>query len=71
MGIQESKNCSVITMRMTHRRMRWSKQGANNLSKALYRRENKDLINTIDRYTDGMVLTMQLNEIVKCLIMGN
>ncbi len=52
MGVQESQNCTVITMRMKHRRMRWSVPGANNLAKALYRKENKDLINTIDRYTD-------------------
>ena len=24
MGVQESQNCTVITMRMKHRRMRWS-----------------------------------------------
>ena len=35
MGVQESQNCTVITMRMKHRRMRWSKAGANNLAKAL------------------------------------
>ena len=49
MGVQESQNCTVITMRMKHRRMRWSVSGANNLAKALYRRENKELINTIER----------------------
>ena len=42
MGVQESQNCTVITMRMKHRRMRWSKAGANNLAKALYRKENKE-----------------------------
>lgn len=67
MGIQESQNCTVITMRMKHRRMRWSVKGANNLAKALYRKENKDLINTIDRYTDGLVFTMQMKDIVETL----
>lgn len=67
MGIQESQNCTVITLRMKHRRMRWSVQGANHLAKALYRKENKDLIRTIDRYTDGLVFTMQMQEIVETL----
>ena len=67
MGIQESQNCTVITLRMKHRRMRWSVKGANNLSKALYRKENKELIETIDRYTDGLVPTMQMQEIVETL----
>lgn len=42
MGVQESQNCSIITMRMKHRRMRWSEAGANNLIKLLcYRINNK------------------------------
>lgn len=67
MGIQETQNCTVITLRMKHRRMRWSVNGANNLAKALYRKENKDLVETIDRYTDGLVFTMQMQEIVETL----
>lgn len=67
MGIQETQNCTVITLRMKHRRMRWSVQGANNLAKALYRKENKELIKTIDRYTDGLVFTLQMQEIVETL----
>ena len=67
MGVQESQNCTVITLRMKHRRMRWSKAGANNLAKALYRRENKDLINTIERYTDGLIFTMQMKEVIEIL----
>ena len=62
MGIQETQNCTVITLRMKHRRMRWSVKGANNLAKALYRKENKELIKTIDRYTEGLLLTVQLQE---------
>ena len=67
MGVQESQNCTVITMRMKHRRMRWSKAGANNLAKALYRKENKELINTIERYTDGLIFTMQMREVIEIL----
>ncbi len=67
MGVQESQNCTVITMRMKHRRMRWSVKGANNMAKALYRKENKELVETIDRYTDGLIFTMQMQEIVETL----
>lgn len=67
MGVQESQNCTVITMRMKHRRMRWSVSGANNLAKALYRRENKELINTIERYTDGLILTKKMSQVIEIL----
>lgn len=67
MGIQESQNCTVITLRMKNRRMRWSVSGANHLAKALYRKENRELIETIDRYTDGLVFTMQMQEIIEIL----
>ena len=67
MGVQESQNCTVITLRMKNRRMRWSVNGANNLAKALYRKENKELVETIDRYTDGLIFTMQMQEIVETL----
>lgn len=67
MGVQESQNCTVITMRMKHRRMRWSVAGANNLAKALYRRENKDLVRTIEQYTDGLVFTMQMQQVIEIL----
>ena len=67
MGVQENQNCTVITMRMKHRRMRWSPSGANNLAKALYRRENKDLIRTIERYTDGLIFTMQMKQVIEIL----
>lgn len=67
MGIQETQNCTVITLRMKHRRMRWSVKGANNLAKALCRKENKELISTIDRYTDGLVFTMQMQEIIETI----
>ena len=67
MGVQENQNCTVITLRMKNRRMRWSVNGANNLAKALYRKENRELIETIDRYTDGLVFTLQMEEIVETL----
>jgi hypothetical protein len=67
MGVQETQNCTVITLRMKHRRMRWSVNGANNLAKALYRKENRELTETIDRYTDGLVFTVQMKEIVETL----
>jgi hypothetical protein len=67
MGVQENQNCTVITMRMKHRRMRWSENGANNLAKALYCKENGKLIETIDRYTDGLVFTLQMQEIIETL----
>lgn len=67
MGVQENQNCTVITMRMKHRRMRWSVAGANNLAKALYRRENKDLVRTIEKYTDGLILTMRMQQVIEML----
>ena len=67
MGVQENQNCTVVTLRMKHRRMRWSERGANNMAKALYRKENRELVETIDRYTDGLVFTMQMEEIIETL----
>lgn len=67
MGVQENQNCTVITLRMKNRRMRWSVKGANNLAKALYCKENGELAKTIDRYTDGLILTLQMAEIVETL----
>ena len=67
MGVQENQNCTAITLRMKHRRMRSSVNGANNMAKALYRKENRELVDTIERYTDGLVFTMQMQEIVRTL----
>lgn len=67
MGVQENQNCTTITLRMKHRRMRWSENGANNMANALYRKENRELADTIERYTDGLVFTMQMQEIVQTL----
>ncbi len=65
MGVQENQNCTVITMRMKHRRMRWSVKGANNLAKALYLKENRTLVETIDRYTDGLIFSVRMQEAVQ------
>ena len=64
MGVQENQNCTLITMRMKHRRMRWGR-GANNLAKVMYRKENRELISTIDRYTNGLITTIYLGEIIE------
>lgn len=47
--------------------MRWSVDGANNMAKTLYRKENRELIDTIKRYTDGLVFMMQMQEAVQTL----
>lgn len=66
MGVQENQNCTLITMRMKHRRMRWGR-GANNLAKVMYRKENRELIETIDRYSDGLITNICLGEIIEVL----
>ena len=67
MGVQENQNCTVVTLRMKHRRMRWSVSGANSMAKALYRKENGELAETIERYADGLVFTMQMQEVIRTL----
>ena len=67
MGVQESQNCTVITLRMKHRRMRWSVNGANNMAKILYRKENRELAETIERYTDGFLPISGMEEAVRTL----
>lgn len=67
MGVQENQNCTIITLRMKHRRMRWSPSGANNMAKVLYTKENKELSKTIERYTDGLIFTMEMEEAIQTL----
>lgn len=43
MGVQENQNCSLVTLRMKHRRMSWSVAGANNLAKVICANENGEL----------------------------
>lgn len=67
MGVQENQNCTVITMRMKHRRMRWSRSGGNNMVKALYRKENKELHETISRYSGELKFADEIAEIIEVL----
>lgn len=67
MGVQENQNCTTVTLRMKHRKMRWSVNGANNLAKALYRKENKELAETVGRFTDGQIAAMQIQEAAETL----
>lgn len=56
MGVQENQNCSLITNRMKGRKMRWSVEGADNLAKIIYTRENGDLDRIIEKYDGQMIL---------------
>ena len=67
MGVQEGQNCTVVTLRMKHRRMRWSVGGANNLGKVLYRKENRELAETIGRYADGLAPITGLESAIETL----
>ena len=67
MGVQESQNCTVITLRMKHRRMRWSVNGANNMAKILYQKANRELAETIGRYADGFLPISGMEDAVKIL----
>lgn len=67
MGVQENQNCTVITLRMKHRRMRWSEKGADNLAKVLYRKENGELSETIRRLTDGEISAGTIRETTEVL----
>ena len=55
MGVQENQNCTVITLRMKGKRKSWAEKSAANMVRLLYYRENKELMNAVDRYTDGAV----------------
>jgi hypothetical protein len=67
MGVQENQNCTTITMRMKNRRMRWSHQGADHMAKVLYTKENQELSQTIERYTDGLILAVPMEEVIQSL----
>lgn len=67
MGVQENQNCTTITLRMKDGRRRWSKNGANNMAKLLTCRDNKELAETIERYTDGIIMKEPIEEILKTL----
>ncbi|MBP3896979.1 MAG: ISLre2 family transposase [Mogibacterium sp.] len=57
MGVQENQNCTLITLRMKGKRKRWSEKSAANMVRLLYYRENRELMDAVDRYTDGAVWT--------------
>ena len=67
MGVQENQNCTVITLRMKHRRMRWSQAGGNNMAKILARKENRELHDTISRYSDTLVFKNEIIEVIEIL----
>ena len=65
MGVQENQNCTVIGLRMKGKRKRWGRETANNMIRLLYYKENHDLIDAIDRYTDGEVLIEPIRDKLK------
>jgi hypothetical protein len=67
MGVQENQNCTTITLRMKEGRRRWSKSGANNMAKLLTCKENKELVETIERNTDGILMAEPVQEILRTL----
>lgn len=67
MGVQENQNCTVITLRMKHRRMRWSRNGGNNMAKALARKENHELHETISRYSEEFIFGSEIAEVIEVL----
>lgn len=67
MGVQENQNCTVITARMKGNRKRWSVKGANNMAKLLYRKENKELAQTVNRYTEELVFNVRMTELITTL----
>ena len=67
MGVQENQNCTVITMRMKGNRKRWSVQGANNMAKLLYRKESKELVQTVNRYAEALIFNIRMTEIITTL----
>ena len=67
MGVQENQNCTVITMRMKGNRKRWSVKGANNMAKLLYRKENKELAETVNRYAEALIFNIRMTEMITTL----
>lgn len=63
MGVQENQNSTVAANRMKHGRKRWCRSGANNMSKLLCSHENGDLIDAVNRFTDGYIWDGILEEI--------
>lgn len=51
MGCQESNNYSILTRRMKHRRMSWSKKGSENLAKIITVRASESTKDVISKFT--------------------
>ena len=68
MGVQENQNCTVITMRMKHRRMRWSKGGGDSMAKALYRKENGELHKTINDRPEEYVFNGAIQKVAEVIL---
>lgn len=62
MGVQENQNCTLIALRMKGKRKRWAARSANRMVKLLYYRENADLKEAVERYTDIDVWTEAVKE---------
>ena len=67
LGAQENPNCTVITMRMKGNRRRWSEAGANYMAKLLYRKENGELIETVNRYNETLIFRENIQGIIEIL----
>lgn len=63
MGVQENQNCTLVTMRMKHRRMRWSESGANNLAKVICSKANGDIDKYIQKSFDAVIPVRELQRI--------
>lgn len=51
MGCQESNNYSILTRRMKHKRMIWSKEGSENIAKVIVVRASESTKNMICKYS--------------------
>lgn len=51
MGCQESNNYSILTRRMKHRRMSWTKKGSENLAKVIATRASESTKDMISKFT--------------------
>lgn len=67
LGTLENHNCTVITLRMKHRRASWSIKGGNHMAKILVRKENKTLYKTVERYMDAIIISDKCEEIIEIL----
>lgn len=65
MGVQENQNCTVIALRMKGKRKRWANKSANHMIRLLCSKENKELFDAIERYTDGLVWTEPIKDKLK------